>query len=93
MTNTDYITIEKSFALAAEIYIKRAELYVSQGQYSYAAGCLKKACLKLSKAEKFKLPIPTDFELIMRPLMNELAKRVAENIIKGNLTAQSLITR
>jgi hypothetical protein len=79
---TEYVPLDKQLFLDAEKYSKRAIEYLEKGMLSHAAGCAAKACKKLNKAEKFANAIGPTPEF-MRIFINNLAKRVAENILKS----------
>ena len=79
-----YISFEQKLRNEADVYVKRAKLYIDAGNIDKAIGCLNKAIRKIKRADMLKLKLSPLDEAIFGPLMNNLIKQIAKNIIEGH---------
>jgi ATP/maltotriose-dependent transcriptional regulator MalT len=80
MQITEYVSIEKQMLLDAQKYIERAEMYLAIGKTGHCVGCLAKAANKLHKAEQFHTSL--DITYVIKLMIDNLAKRIADSILK-----------
>lgn len=77
----EYVSVEKLLLLDAEKYIKRAEMYLIIGKTRHSLGCLIKAAKKYDKAKTHRLAMDGLSEAFLRPMLNGLANKIANNIL------------
>lgn len=77
-----YVSVEQQLRDDAHSLAQRAQVYITQSKLDKAIGCLDKAVKKIKRADMLKMS-PLE-EAIFGPLLNELSKKIANNIMKGN---------
>ena len=77
-----YVSMEMQLRVQANTYAERARVYIEEGKLDKAIGCLDKAVKKIKRADMLKLS-PLE-EVAFGPLLNELSKIIAKNIMEGS---------